>query len=204
MLMEDKRILRTKAQFRQALITLLDQKRFEQITIKALCDQAGITRITFYAHYADKYELAEDIFREMIVLGTQEYLQLQRKNNPSDDPILGYCNVLDAILDLYTTRFDFFRHTSPAENPYLSSSFFTHVLDIVEKHAHKASSHLIPRYQVRAITAFLCFGLGGFITENSAPDSDARQQARTILRDILSSDILTYHPQIKPFPGHDG
>ena len=123
MLMEDKRILRTKAQFRQALITLLDQKRFEQITIKALCDQAGITRITFYAHYADKYELAEDIFREMIVLGTQEYLQLQRKNNPSDDPILGYCNVLDAILDLYTTRFDFFRHTSPAENPYLSSSF---------------------------------------------------------------------------------
>ena len=89
MLMEDKRILRTKAQFRQALITLLDQKRFEQITIKALCDQAGITRITFYAHYADKYELAEDIFREMIVLGTQEYLQLQRKNNPSDDPILG-------------------------------------------------------------------------------------------------------------------
>lgn len=108
MLMEDKRILRTKAQFRQALITLLDQKRFEQITIKALCDQAGITRITFYAHYADKYELAEDIFREMIVLGTQEYLQLQRKNNPSDDPILGYCNVLDAILDLYTTRFDFF------------------------------------------------------------------------------------------------
>ena len=44
MLMEDKRILRTKAQFRQALITLLDQKRFEQITIKALCDQAGITR----------------------------------------------------------------------------------------------------------------------------------------------------------------
>lgn len=93
----------------------------------------------------------------MIVLGTQEYLQLQRKNNPSDDPILGYCNVLDAILDLYTTRFDFFCHTSPAENPYLSSSFFTHVLDIVEKHAHKASSHLIPRYQVRAITAFLCF-----------------------------------------------
>ena len=37
-----------------------------------------------------------------------------------------------------------------------------------------------------------------------SPDSDARQQARTILRDILSSDILTYRPQIKPFPGHDG
>lgn len=47
MLMEDKRILRTKAQFRQALITLLDQKRFEQITIKALCDQAGITASPF-------------------------------------------------------------------------------------------------------------------------------------------------------------
>lgn len=202
--MEDKRIVRTKAQFRQALIALLAQKSFEQITVKALCDQAGITRITFYAHYADKYELAEDVFQEMIVLGTQEYLQLQRENNPGDDPILGYCNVLDAILDLYTARFDFFRHTSPAENPYLSSSFFSHVLDIVEDHAHKASVHLIPRYQVRAITAFLCFGLGGFITENSVPDDAARQQARTILRDILSSDILTYRPQVSPSPDRAG
>ena len=202
--MEDKRIVRTKAQFRQALIALLAHKSFEQITVKALCDQAGITRITFYAHYADKYELAEDIFQEMIVLGTQEYLQLQRENNPGDDPILGYCNVLDAILDLYTARFDFFRHTSPAENPYLSSSFFSHVLDIVEDHAHKASVHLIPRYQVRAITAFLCFGLGGFITENSVPDDAARQQARTILRDILSSDILTYRPQVSPSPDRAG
>lgn len=202
--MEDKRVVRTKAQFRQALIDLLDQRRFEQITVKALCDQAGITRITFYAHYKDKYELAEDIFQEMIVQGTQEYLQLQRENNPEDDPVLGYCNVLDAILDLYTARFDFFRHTSPAENPYLSSSFFSHVLDIVEEHAHKASTHLIPRYQVRAITAFLCFGLGGFISENTVPDETARQQARTILWDILSSDILTCRPQVSLSPDPAG
>ena len=202
--MEDKRIARTKEHFRQALIALLDQKRFEQITVKALCDQAGITRITFYAHYADKYELAEDIFQEMIGLGTQGYLRLQRENNPANDPILGYCNVLDAILDQYAARYDFFRHTAPAENPYLASSFYSHVLEIVEGHAHRASTHLSPRYQVRAITAFLCFGLGGFISENTSPEGEARQQARAILRDILSSDILTFRPEVSAPPGPAG
>ena len=189
--MEDKRITRTKEQFRQALAALLDQRPFEQITVKALCDQAGITRITFYAHYADKYELAEDMFQEMITQGTREYRRLQQSNNPADDPITGYCNLLDAILNLYVARHDFFRHTAPGENPYLASSFYSHVLEIVEGHTHRASSHLSPRYNVRAITAFLCFGLGGFISENTGPEEEVRRQARTILRDILTSDILT-------------
>ena len=61
MLMEDKRILRTKAQFRQALITLLDQKRFEQITIKALCDQAGITRAPYWVSYPEMVRMCGGI-----------------------------------------------------------------------------------------------------------------------------------------------
>lgn len=191
--MEDKRIKKTKQQFRQALIALLSDRPFEQITVKSICDRADISRITFYAHYADKYELAEDIFQEMIALGTADYTQLQAHNNAHNDPILAYCNVLDTILDLYTTHFEFFQHTAPRKNPYLSSSFFSHVLEIVEHHAHKASSRLIPRYSVRAITAFLCFGLGGFISESTAAsDEQIRRDTRCILRDILSSNILTY------------
>ena len=190
--MEDKRVTRTKSLLKHALIELLSSQSFEQISVKAICDKAEISRITFYAHYSDKYDLAEDIFQEMITQGTEAYLRLEQKTNPANDPILSYCNVLDCILSLYTAHFDFFRHTTPSTNPYLSSSFFNHVLDIVEHHAHKASSVLVPKYPVRAITSFLCFGLGGFISESHGSDSQNRDDTKAILRGILGSDILTY------------
>ncbi|MBE5916817.1 MAG: TetR/AcrR family transcriptional regulator, partial [Pseudobutyrivibrio ruminis] len=34
-----------------ALITLLDNKGFEYITIKEICETAGVNRSTFYLHY---------------------------------------------------------------------------------------------------------------------------------------------------------
>lgn len=32
---------------------------FEQITVKAICDEAGISRPTFYHHFKDKFEIAQ-------------------------------------------------------------------------------------------------------------------------------------------------
>lgn len=189
--MEDKRITRTKQLLRQALVDLLAGFSFEKITVKAICDQANVSRITFYTHYTDKYQLAEEIFQEMISLGTAEYTQMQKTNNPDNDPILAYCNILDCILNLYDSHFDFFRHTIPSENPYLSASFYRHVAEIIEHHTHKASTVLAPKYPVRAITAFLCFGLGGFISGSGQSAEQNREDAKAILRGVLSSDILT-------------
>lgn len=35
----------------EALITLLEKEDFEYITIKEICDTAGVNRSTFYLHY---------------------------------------------------------------------------------------------------------------------------------------------------------
>ena len=35
----------------EALITLLEKKDFEFISIKEICDTAGVNRSTFYLHY---------------------------------------------------------------------------------------------------------------------------------------------------------
>ena len=52
---EDKRVKRTRRSLRLALMALVAQQPFEQITVKAICDRAEISRITFYTHYSDKY-----------------------------------------------------------------------------------------------------------------------------------------------------
>ena len=70
--MEDKRIRKTKKNLKQTLIALLGQKPFEQITVTELCKSADTSRITFYAHYNDKYELAAEVFQDMLKLAEVE------------------------------------------------------------------------------------------------------------------------------------
>ena len=46
---------------------LVLEKLVEKITIKEITDRAGVTRVTFYNHFQDKYELLEWICREELV-----------------------------------------------------------------------------------------------------------------------------------------
>lgn len=44
----------------EALISLLEKKDFEYITIKEICQKAGVNRSTFYLHYESLADLAEE------------------------------------------------------------------------------------------------------------------------------------------------
>ena len=46
----------------EALLLLLDKKEYEFITIKDICQKAGVNRSTFYLHY----EGVDDLFREAV------------------------------------------------------------------------------------------------------------------------------------------
>ncbi|MBE0339198.1 TetR/AcrR family transcriptional regulator [Paenibacillus sp. 23TSA30-6] len=61
---EDIRIYKTKIAIERALIELLQQHDFKDITIKKICDQSLIGRSTFYSHYLDKYDLLEKIVKQ--------------------------------------------------------------------------------------------------------------------------------------------
>lgn len=43
-----------------ALITLLNKKDFELITVKEICELAGVNRSTFYLHYDNSYDLLKE------------------------------------------------------------------------------------------------------------------------------------------------
>ena len=47
----------------EALITLLEKKDFEYITIKEICDTAGVNRSTFYLHYENTSDLLKETTR---------------------------------------------------------------------------------------------------------------------------------------------
>jgi AcrR family transcriptional regulator len=55
----DPRILRSRRMLMEALIGLLNQKEFDDISIQEIADEATLNRATFYLHYPDKSALLQ-------------------------------------------------------------------------------------------------------------------------------------------------
>ena len=50
----------------EALITLLEKKDFEFISIKEICDTAGVNRSTFYLHYDNTLDLLKETIKHIL------------------------------------------------------------------------------------------------------------------------------------------
>lgn len=53
----DPRVVRTRQQLREALVSLIEEKGFDALTVQDITDRAELNRATFYLHYQDKQEL---------------------------------------------------------------------------------------------------------------------------------------------------
>ena len=49
---------------KDAFVTILEKKRFDDLTVNELCDEAMIRRATFYKHFADKYDFFSFFIRQ--------------------------------------------------------------------------------------------------------------------------------------------
>ena len=63
----------------EALVTLLEKKDFEYITIKEICDTAGVNRSTFYLHYENTSDLLKETTR-YIIDKHLAYYEIDKKN----------------------------------------------------------------------------------------------------------------------------
>ena len=61
----DARVKYTRMVLKKALLELLEHKPVNKITVKEVCERAGLNRATFYAHYTDCFDLLESIEEEL-------------------------------------------------------------------------------------------------------------------------------------------
>lgn len=71
---EDPRITRTRQLLHNALLELLSEKNFQAITIQDIAERATVNRVTFYAHFQDKFALLEYSIRENFKLRLRTHL----------------------------------------------------------------------------------------------------------------------------------
>lgn len=96
---EDPRVTRTRQLLLQAFMELMNEKSFQSITVQDIADRATVNRVTFYAHFQDKYALLEYTIRTMIQQRLRNQL-LEGSDYCSDNLarlILTVCEFLDEM-----------------------------------------------------------------------------------------------------------
>lgn len=76
---QDRRKRKTRQQLRSALLSLLKEKRYEEISVQDIIERADVARSTFYIHYVDKDDLltggqgifAQNLGQHMMAHGTE-------------------------------------------------------------------------------------------------------------------------------------
>lgn len=67
---QESKYFSTASLFDETLIILLEQKDIEYITVKEICDKAGVNRSTFYLHY----EGIDDLLNETLDYTTNKFI----------------------------------------------------------------------------------------------------------------------------------
>ncbi len=101
----DRRVRRTRIRLRDALIQLILEKGYDNITIQEITDTADLSRATFYLHYKDKDELLASSLEEMFdeLMDSVKDLMLRRKLElvEGDAPSLPAFKHVEEYADLY-------------------------------------------------------------------------------------------------------
>lgn len=115
---QDLRVIKTRNNIKSSFIQLLREKDFNEITVQDILNKALINRKTFYNHYQDKYDLAEQLIGKFFQECTS-FFELRTGHFDSMDSFLKQIDAVyqelykqkDLILalwDIHTENIDFY------------------------------------------------------------------------------------------------
>lgn len=118
---------RTDKAIVQALISLLNKKPFEKITVQDILNETPVTRATFYAHYRDKYDIAEKMLEQFLCARENVRKKFAFRTPPSRRVFEKTFGVdrefTKALLKIHTEKVDFRKAVSrELEKEYLEES----------------------------------------------------------------------------------
>ena len=96
----DRRTRRTRNKVNDAFVDLIQEKRFDDITVQNLIDRAGVGRSTFYSHFRDK----EDAFEHQwqgFNRHLAEQIKWERAGKDSFFPVIPFFSHLQKAQSFY-------------------------------------------------------------------------------------------------------
>jgi AcrR family transcriptional regulator len=108
---EDLRVRRTHKFLWEALLALLEEHRFEAISVTDICERAMVHRATFYKHYESKQDL---VLQGIKVLISQLEKEMKREEREKREP--GHHSRLVALFNHFANYKYFYKFLLYEEN----------------------------------------------------------------------------------------
>ena len=161
--MLDPRVTRTRRVLLESFSELLaEQKSIRKISIQRITEHAGVNRVTFYAHFTDKYDLLSawkrEIFRKALA---DKHLQSQNARD------ITFEQLIDTILDFMSSSYrNYFRPMNKEYELLFEAALQEELADILLEMLKSKPSHSSMTTQTTA--TFLSWAIFGTANEWSS------------------------------------
>ena len=152
----DHRVRVSKMMIRKAFTKLLSQKPIQSISIKELCELAGIHRGTFYAHYQDIYALLEEIENEMLRDFKKALQPILTNQNEQSNPV-------EICMEIFKCLADNSDMCIIMLGDYSDKAFVSKLIGLGKEKCIKDYSIQFPRTPLRMFETFYTFVSNGCI-----------------------------------------
>jgi AcrR family transcriptional regulator len=120
----DRRITKSQEAIKKAVIELMSEKKYDDITIQDISDRANLNRGTIYSHYLDKYDLLDKLIEEHI----NELRDICERKTETD-PIEGS----PTWFEYFEIHYLFFSSMLASKGaPFFRSRFFEFVIEDIK------------------------------------------------------------------------
>ena len=175
--MEDLRVIKTKSAIKGAFIELVEEKGFDHVSVKDICNKALINRNTFYLHYVDKIDLLSKIVSETFVNQTTSISSLEIKTAYNDKDAIKKAFI--ATLNAFYKDIEFYRIILLDSN----------MSGYVDKYAYSLTKEIAKIYDVeyqknKIQVDFIFSGIVGVIKNWIIKDYASIDELASLLTDI--------------------
>ena len=155
----DPRVARTHRLLLDSFSELLaEHKSIRKISIQRITEHAGVNRVTFYAHFTDKYELLSawkrELFRKAL---TDKQLQSQNARD------ITFEQLIDTILDFMSSYKRYFKLVNKEYEPLFEAALQEELTDVLLEMLKAKPSHTSMNIQTTA--TFLGWAIFGTANE---------------------------------------
>lgn len=147
----DRRVIKTQKAIREALLSLMEEKSLDRITMKEIAERADVDRKTVYNYYSGIHEIHESLENELI---SQFETVMAEIRCGIDEPYLlfaGMTRVLQENMELYD------RIVAMKHNQHLINK----IIQFLKEKVHKAleARANVPEEKKEMIATYLTMGI---------------------------------------------
>ncbi len=172
---EDLRIRRTYKLLFEALIALLKERSFEEISVTDICEKAMVHRTTFYKHFQDKYHLLQFGIKELQKSFDELSFTNENYNNPQQYYMEYFRRVLHFVADNYQMSSAIISNTENEKGAILVMFYLLIAEDIAKKLEHfekkGITKHSVPTPIIANFRAGALIALTRWWIQNGMPIS---------------------------------